>query len=446
LFALYLTIVLAVLTFAMPPFQKADEPAHYHRAVSLTNLDFVCDKDEVGTYSYEMKRRYSELPVLLHVWDVWINKNVRFNWDWLDIDFSAASLDEPGRIYGYCDLPILGYLPSATGILIGKPFENPLYGFYLGRVMGVVFFILALLVALRLTPDPYKLPLYLYAALPNVLHQAGAISYDQVQLALYPLIYALIAKFAVEGRMIKRGELLAFAALLIWIVNVRLLTYTPLLVLFFAVRPAYIAETAGRYWRTVAGFFAVAVAVTALFVLMFVPRVGETSGPDQAHPDEQIDFILSNPDEFAAAVYEALVNGEYLLRQVVSVFGWTDVPLPYLAYYAIFVMAGLIVYRTVDRAEAHMGGWQIAALLGAVALTISLLFVSLYAVWSPVGADRVDGLQGRYFVGLVPLAILGLSQLASLVGKRRFAQVAVLLGIVMLIANIIYSVEQRYYG
>ena len=42
LFFAYLVIALLLLTFFVPLFQKADEPAHFYRAVSITNLELAC--------------------------------------------------------------------------------------------------------------------------------------------------------------------------------------------------------------------------------------------------------------------------------------------------------------------------------------------------------------------------------------------------------------------
>ena len=34
-----------------------------------------------------------------------------------------------------------------------------------------------------------------------------------------------------------------------------------------------------------------------------------------------------------------------------------------------------------------------------------LIFLSLYVTWTPVGMDRIDGVQGRYFIPLLPMLL-----------------------------------------
>src|SRR5687768_1815012 len=71
LFYVYLTVVLSFFAFLVPPFQRNDEPAHFHRSVSLTNLNFVCEEDRRGRPSFVMKRKYAELPEIMHTTQVY---------------------------------------------------------------------------------------------------------------------------------------------------------------------------------------------------------------------------------------------------------------------------------------------------------------------------------------------------------------------------------------
>src|SRR5438874_6835786 len=182
LFFVYVAGALLLLTFFVPPFQKADEPAHFYRAVSITNLELACQKGSDGEYSYAMKRKYADLPGVLHTDEVAYQTKVRFNRDWLKASFDSPVYNETAHVPNYCALPAVGYLPTALGVLAGKPLQNPLTSFYLGRLFGAIFFVLALVLSSRVVPARYRPIVYLYAALPTVLHQVSAVSYDVVQL------------------------------------------------------------------------------------------------------------------------------------------------------------------------------------------------------------------------------------------------------------------------
>jgi uncharacterized membrane protein len=203
LFCVYILVALLIFTFMVPPFQKSDEPAHYFRSISLTNLDLVCTPNADGEYRFEMKSKYAGFPQAINTWDVAFHPHTRFDRDWLNVDWSDPAWDETVEVFDVCNLPAFGYLPNMLGIFLGKPFENPMTGLYLGRVFGALFFVGALIWALRVTPEQYRLPLYFYAAMPTVLHQVSAVSYDAVQLSLFAVMYAYITRFAVEDTIIR---------------------------------------------------------------------------------------------------------------------------------------------------------------------------------------------------------------------------------------------------
>jgi uncharacterized membrane protein len=84
-------------------------------------------------------------------------------------------------------------------------------------------------------------------------------------------------------------------------------------------------------------------------------------------------------------------------------------------------------------------------LFGALLFTVAALFWSLYLVWSPVGADVISGLQGRYFVGLLPIAIFLTSQVAAMIGRRRMLTLLLFALALFLIVNLVEGIDYRYY-
>src|SRR6266545_1605158 len=116
LFFTYIAVALAIFTFYVPPFQKSDELAHFYRTVSLTNLDLVCKKDADGKRYFPMKRKYAAVESVFHVWDVAMQRNARFNRDWLDARFTDPAYQETVRVDHPCDFSPMGYAPSAAGV------------------------------------------------------------------------------------------------------------------------------------------------------------------------------------------------------------------------------------------------------------------------------------------------------------------------------------------
>lgn len=448
MFLIYLALGLLIMTFLVPPFQKPDEPSHWYRAVSLSNLDFTCSQDRLGVYKVDMKSKYADLPELVHTWDVAFMGDKKFNPDWLSIDLTNPLLNENKRVYDICNLPPPGYLPNVVGIWLGKPFANPLVSFYAGRFVGVLFFVAALYYAIRLTPARYRLPIYFFAALPMVLHQAGAITYDTVQLPLFLVAYAYLTKFFDEPGRIRRLDLVVFMAVLILSANIRSLTYVPLLGFFFAVPFAKVAASKLEYAKITGAFLVVSGLITAALAAIYVPRVSAIPVVEgDVSAQRQITYIYEHPGRFLDACYEAVRHqGDWLLMQTMGIFGWLDAPMSYFPYYVLVFALGLVFFQLmredVKVAKLHEVGFIVATVFA----TIACLFLSLYIVWSPVAAKQVLGLQGRYFIGLLPFTIFAVSQFALIVGQKRFINAMLLVLAVILVYNMYRTIDLRYYG
>jgi uncharacterized membrane protein len=447
LFLAYVIAALVIFTALAPPFQKSDEPAHYFRAISLANLQLSCSRDQDGEYYFLLRRRHAELPDVMRYWEVW-HREMRFDWAWLRHDFSDPVYDEQVRVYRWCSLPPFGYLPNAAGVLLGMPFQNPLYGFYLGRALGALLFVGAIVVALRITPDLYRPAVYLYAAIPTVLHQVSSFNYDVVQLSLFPLIFAMLARFIAQPMPLKKGHFIAFLALLAWTLNARLVAYYPMLLLAYAVPWRNQTDgSSGRFSPLVAGALTVAALFTLTVAFAYLPRA-EDSGPGgdyEVNASEQVRFVIQNPWRFLEASYNAVARyGDHLVGGGIGSFGWIDYGMAFLPYYAFAVATGALVFYTASRDQPHLRPTQLLALAGALTFTVLFIFLSLYAVWSPIGGDMVQGVQGRYFIGLLPFVVLLVSQAAAVVGRQRLAMMILLLVALMLLYNIYRAIEFRH--
>ncbi|HEY7270914.1 MAG TPA: DUF2142 domain-containing protein, partial [Dehalococcoidia bacterium] len=326
-------------------------------------------------------------------------------------------------------------------------FQNPLIGFYLGRIFGAAFFVGAIILALKVVPERYRLLIYLYAAIPMVLHQVGAISYDAVHLSLFPLVFAYLARFITDDSPIRRRDVLIFMGLLWWTINVRSFAYDPLVLLFFAVPWQRIDPDRRQYAKLTAAFLGFTAVTTGIFGMLYLSETHLLApGSVGISASSQVKYVLGHPIQFLEACYRTFtVHGELLLRQGIGVFGWIDYAFNFVPYYAVVVVAGLVAYYVAERDTLVIRRLHLSVIWLALAGTVGALFLSLYAVWSPVGAGVVGGLQGRYFVGLLPFAMFAGSQTAITVGRGRLLQVAVVLLGLFLLASMLKAVEGRYY-
>jgi uncharacterized membrane protein len=264
---------------------------------------------------------------------------------------------------------------------------------------------------------------------------------------MFPLLFAYLTRFLVQDGPASRRDLAVFGVALWLAISVRSVAYDSIFLLYFAIPWRKVEPTLPRYALTtaaLAGFFALTIGGLELVWVSrstLVDPAGET-----VEPLAQLRFTIEHPLEFLQASYNTLVlDGEVMMRQAIGVFGWVGFETNFLVFYAVVAATILLCYHLTQSDVLVMPAIALGVLWLTIAVTAASLFLALYTVWSPVGGDTVEGLQGRYFVGLAPFTLLALSQTAAAIGKAAFARLAGIAFAAFLVLSIFKSTLERYY-
>ena len=168
-----------------------------------------------------------------------------------------------------------------------------------------------------------------------------------------------------------------------------------------------------------------------------------------ADPMAQLAHLGTDPLLGVTAVWAAL--RQYWLdyiKEFIGVLGWLDTPLRDGYYALAAAMIGLAGVATMLRmkGERTSGAGRFAVAVGLL-LSVAVIFMIQYLIWTVPGAPIVDGMQGRY---LLPLALAGAALLPALGDKRvarlQNALLIVLAGfpVISLVATM-RAVVLRYY-
>lgn len=428
----------------IPPFQTPDEHMHLARAYQVATFD-------TNTHASESGRLYAQLPVSFTKTQTAVQSfltepgNGRY-------DFSATARSasiplNPSKTVSYdvtntTVYPSLAYVPQAAAIALLKLFDAPIiFMMYAARLATLAVWIFLGVVAIRLTPIR-KWTFAILALLPMMVAQSIAPGIDMLTVGLSLLLLALILRARESGQP-SRYDYVMIGTVAALVPMTKPVNIVLLLLLFF------VPIVAKRPSRRALGRVALIAAPLLLFVVWMVGAGLENMSAPQGKGDTdgQIRYILSQPQQFAEAIFNTFTttSSDLVTRSFIGNFGWLNAPMPLLGVvfgYCLLAYVLFVRYERKDIIATAKARWLWGGIVAAYCLTI---VASMYVGWSAVASDVVDGLQGRYFLAvpflLIPL--LATIHLAS-VSQTKYVKTA-LIGTIILLVMATFSLVMRYY-
>lgn len=421
------------LSFATPPFQIPDEVGHFWRAAALSQGDF---NPKIGPAGGESDIPPGYKALVLVFWrDPAAGQDGRITEEqWRNGRDLARDLNVVGTHVSYPAIysPTL-YVPQTIVAFAGRSSNlRPIHLFYAGRLASLLCYIALIAAAIRVTPVA-KEAFALAALFPMSLTLGSSWSADAIAIPLAFLFCACVARAASGSGEIARREwrVLVIVAMLLATGKAPyvLLTIGTLLIPRERVGP--------RRTRRLAMFFA---AVAAGFALSLAIQIhgGVNVRPDVSAA-AQWNLVSGSPGRFVGAFVAELRSSalEYA-AQAVGQLGLLDVFLPRWSTW--LMIAALVTLAFFGGARLPRGlrvAWPVIVL---VAFFVTMF--ALYLTWTPVGAPRIEGFQGRYLLPVLPALAAALSSRAP-----RRAWLLAVLACAALIGNgvAVTALVQRYY-
>lgn len=345
-FVLLALIFGVTLVFATPPFRAPDEAGHFWRADAIA----------LGYWIPPMHHGHPSAYIPRGIEQLWYGRDTPLELEHrVLVHFPAY----------YTPLP---HLPQAFACFIGHNLTlRPLAILHLGRIFNLVVFIALMAIAMRAAPA-LALVIATIGLLPMSLHLAASFSPDAMTIAVATLFTAMSS-----------NAVLAAATAF--------------------VKPVYfpIALMARRATAWIACALSLAITALLLHQTNYAHRPGVL-----VDPAAQLRVILHSPFRFIGIVIvDYLRHVPRYAEGLVGRLGMLDVPLPRIVIGMLLVTVIAVALTNESRLTAKE-----RALAGlSIALSMLLISISQYLIWTPPGAGYIDGMQGRYFLPLLPLAM-----------------------------------------
>ncbi len=323
------------------------------------------------------------------------------DWSWFDQERGdTLQVHPPGSPGG----TILGYLPNVLGMVLGRLLMLGAYPmFFLSKIISFAAYVSVCYLAIKRTPI-LKTAFAFTAALPTCLYHAVGITYDTVTVSATLLMCAYI--FLWWDRDLTGKEVVALGISAAFVAGCKGGYFLPLLLLALLV-----PWKRFRLSRKKA-----AVLLCALFAggVVFLLQYGEVLTAAMHTNVEALDaetrygagYVFAYPLEFVKLMVRTIVirGDAYIGHMLGDRTAWTRehvewmVILPFLV---LLLLAGIRKEGEPDLADRRRR-------VGAF-LLLCVEFIGIHIILmsdTQVTSDYIYGVQGRYFMALIPVAAL----------------------------------------
>ncbi len=407
--ALWKTAIVLLMGFGMaylfifPSGTVNDTWRHYITVYDYSNDLLGIPKDDSGTVMMRKSDldtyvRYRALPNRNPCIDQYFEEFDEFSWQCADKTL-VASGETSLVTRGNNASSMVAYFPQIVGLTVGRLLSlGAIPCIFLARFIQLVCVALMIGFAVKLTPVGKEV-LLLLSLTPIFMQQITALSYDGVAFGFAFLLIALCVKFRFEKTAVSTESYIAFLFSTMGLAACRGGMYIVLLALLFIIPNAVLS-----LWKKLfAGL--IGIFTTLAFYGNVYFNVSSSAGNETAL---NLGSPFEHPVQVGMAVVSSLIENvdTYVGGMFGQQMGWSSSTIPFTLTFA-FLLLIMIVSLSVDGTPPTFSAKDKAVLFLPILFTVGICFFMMYVgenwkatVWN------IWGVQGRYFIPVLPLAFL----------------------------------------
>lgn len=377
LFAAAALLLGLTYVFVTPPFAVPDEDNHFWRALAVGHGHLLATR---GLDSMPMPKAVEDFT--------WVIERTTPEQSLAAKLRTAAAIPHDGRIgrpirfaEWYSPFPY-----AATALVAALP-VRPVIVFYGGRIANLLLAVLLIALAMRAAPR-YAGVIAAAALLPMSLYEFASLSADAATIALAWLFTALLLSPP------RRTSLVALVGFTSGLCKP---AYFLIVLLVFAMP---------LRWRQ---RMAIVAATLAGTLLSFAAASRGAYNARRGLPVDagaQVRCIASDPMHFAhVMLHDLATNGRFYIEEMIGRFGPNALKLSPV----VITLEILLLLAVAFTCGAALRARVRITALAIVAMTVAGILLSQYLIWSVVCGDALEGVQGRYFLEILPLFLAAIA-------------------------------------
>lgn len=422
LFVIIALIFGAILISLTPPLWGADERAHFFRAYQISEGQLVQSKQNIdGNTSYGgyIPSSFNKLGDLV-ARDV--GNNPSDNKQQVDnrSDYTVAGnvkiredtlAPNPYRAIIY---PTITYIAPALGMAVASVVDpTALSLMYAARIATLFAYVLLVFVSIFLLRNKsVKWVVFVVALLPMALYQASVVSADSLLLALSLILFSLTYRIIYRDIKIDKH----FVLLLLVVSGLLTLIKPPYVILVLPLLFLSPSAQSVGLRRAVRVFIPIACIVIAALAIISVQRF-EIAPLPYTSLTGQLHWIVSHPFGYLYMLINSIAMLDWI-PQSIGLFGTSFIFMPGPIIELLLVLLTFIAFikiKSINEKDKSVERVKTKGLLllSVATLTSGAIVTTLYLSWTHIGAQLVEGIQGRYFLPVICFVLVGMRMLTG---------------------------------
>ncbi len=382
-FLVIATIFCILMCLAMPITKAHDEDVHGYRI-----FEYISGK---------LINNGKSVTLSKGILEAFHNKQFYYN---IFLHDNTYSTQAPKATYEYrmsLYSPI-SYLPHILGVYTSSIFtSNAMVQMYVARLFNMIACITMLYFAIKIIPYGKNM-LFLISLIPIAIEGYISLSADGIAISSSILFISYILKLREDKHTIIGYKQIIILTILSIIVAISKIVYLPIVLLVFILPKEKFKNN--KKWIILLSIFAISAIIDVLWYYFGTEKA-------TASNNNTLQSIIMQPITYIKnLIYTIVYRFSIYFNEV---FGGKleyneNISIPVFPY--LIFLSTILIARNKGKQAYNFSNFEKIILSFIIISTIILIFTALYITWSPIDFPYIVGVQGRYFLPILPLIIL----------------------------------------
>ena len=427
LFLYIVPVIMILFLIGIPSWKNADEPVHWFRVYDIVQGNFYTKTTSDGlavvelpeavynyhNYTNELGIRYSDFKELYE-------KQIVEDGEVIYRELSTAAVYHP-----------IQYMPQVIGTFIADIFtDRPFVMMYFARAFNMLFSLVILYLAIKLIPYGKNIMLLL-TLIPVAISSFASMSPDAMTISMSYLFISYILKLLYEKDKKINWKDKIILLIMGMVIALCKIVYLPLAGLILLL-PKEKYNSRKEQIVTCALVMGCAIITNLLWLAYSSKYLVAYKGGNSI---EQTASIFAHPIQYIQTLLYT-INSQ-TQTYLYGLFGYGVGADLHIVLYTTLPIIMFIIFLFLTIADKELKNkfttYQKIIISLITLAIIGLIFTSLYIQWTPANYDIIAGVQGRYFLPILPLVSLLIANTIKIKSEYDNNKITKALGIILLI-------------